>query len=54
MNKEAAIAQPPRALDKSRDNDTLDDQELGIVPVSLERIEEVYRWAFMYRMLAFR
>lgn len=43
MDKEAAIAQPPRPFDKPGDNDTLDDQELGIAPVSLERIEQVYR-----------
>ncbi len=43
MDKEAAIDPPPRALDKLGDNETLDDQELGIVPVSLERIEQVYR-----------
>ena len=42
MNKEASIAQP-WALDRPKGNDTLDDQELGIVPVSLERIEHVYR-----------
>lgn len=42
MNKEVAIP-PPRALDKPADNETLDDQELGIVPESLERIEQVYR-----------
>lgn len=43
MDKEAAIDPPPRALDKPGDIETLDDQELGIVPVSLERIEQVYR-----------
>lgn len=44
MNKEVAIPSP-RALDldKPADNETLDDQELGIVPESLERIEQVYR-----------
>lgn len=54
MDKETAIAQPSRALDKLGDNDTLDDQELGIAPVSMERIERVYRWAYMFCMLAFR
>lgn len=43
MDKETAIAQPSRAVDKSGDNDTFNDQELGIAPVSLERIDQVYR-----------
>lgn len=43
MDKETAVAQPARALDKPGENDMLDDRELGIAPVSLERIEQVYR-----------
>lgn len=43
MNKETAVAQPSRALDTPGENDMLDDQELGIAPVGLERIERVYR-----------
>lgn len=43
MDKKAAIDPPPQILDRPRENGTLHDQELGIVPVSLERIEQVYR-----------
>lgn len=43
MDKEVAIDPSPRILDRPGNNETYHDQELGIAPVSLERIEQVYR-----------
>lgn len=43
MDKETVITHPSRALDKPGENGTFDEQELGIAPVDLERIDLVYR-----------
>lgn len=43
MAKETFFTEPARPLDTPEDNALSDDQELGIPPVDMARIDQVYR-----------